>query len=129
MGYLWLIAPNSTANATSNAISIAPSGLGWLSRLMTHAASITKGNGLLIAFLCAAVSVAIGVAVGVDWQPRTFLWLAIYLNVIYWVIGQGFGGIPTGGGTDPNAGPLFILLAAALYTLLPNQKDQPNPSG
>jgi hypothetical protein len=121
MGYLWLIAPNSTANATSNAINVAPSGMNWLSRLMAHAVTITKGNGLLIAFLLAAVSITIGVAVAIDWQPRTFLWLAIYLNIIYWVIGQGFGGIPTGTGTDPNAGPLFILLALTLYTLLPIQ--------
>jgi len=119
MAYLWLIAPNSTANATSNAISIAPSGMNWLGRLMAHAATITKGNGLLIAFVLAAVSIAIGIAVAINWQPRTFLWLAIYLNIIYWVIGQGFGGIPTGGGTDPNAGPLFILLACTLYSLLP----------
>lgn len=123
MGYLWLIAPNSSANATSNAISTAPSGMNWLSRVMAHAVTLTRGNGLVIALVLAAVSIAIGVAVGIDWQARTFLWLAIYLNIVYWVVGQGFGGIPTGGGTDPNAGPLFILLAFTLYTLLPN-RDQ-----
>jgi hypothetical protein len=41
------------------------------------------------------------------------------LNVVYWVIGQGFGGILAGGATDPNAGPLFILAAVALYSLIP----------
>jgi hypothetical protein len=128
MGYLWLLAPNSSANATSKAISAAPSGMNWLSRLLTHTANITKGNGLLIALVLAAVSVTIGIAVGIDWQPRTFLWLAIYLNIIYWIIGQGFGGIPTGSGTDPNAGPLFILLALTLLMLLPNHKDRPKPS-
>jgi hypothetical protein len=35
------------------------------------------------------------------------------------VIAQGLGGILTGSGTDPNAGPLFILFAVALYSLLP----------
>ena len=33
---------------------------------------------------------------------------------------QGFGGLATGSATDPNAGPLFILLACALCTTLPD---------
>jgi hypothetical protein len=41
------------------------------------------------------------------------------LNLAYWVLGQGFGGIFQGGATDPNAGPLFVLLAYVLYTLIP----------
>jgi len=119
MGYLWLLAPNSSANATHDAISAAPSGMGWLTSVQRHAAHITQGNGLLIALVLAAASVAIGIAVAADWQPRTFLWLAIYLSVVYWVVGQGFGGLATGSATDPNAGLLFIVLAGALYALLP----------
>jgi hypothetical protein len=45
--------------------------------------------------------------------------LAVVLNLIYWVVGQGFGGIFQGGATDPNAGLLFVVLAYALYTLVP----------
>ena len=40
------------------------------------------------------------------------------LSLAYWVFGQGFGGIFQGGATDPNAGPLFVLLAYVLYTLV-----------
>lgn len=119
MGWLWLIGPNSSANATHDAIAAAPSGMGWLSALQRHAADVTKGNGLFIALVLAAVSVVIGVAVAADWHARTFLWLAIYLNVVYWVIPQGFGGIATGSATDPNAGLLFILFAASVYVFLP----------
>ena len=119
MGCLWLIGPNSSANATHDAIAAAPSGMGWLSSLQRHVADATKGNGLFIALVLAAVSVAIGVAVAADWHARTFLWLAIYLNVVYWVVPQGFGGIATGSATDPNAGLLFILFAAAVYVVLP----------
>jgi hypothetical protein len=125
MGLLWLLPANSSANAASNQIRSAPSNMSWLTSLQTHAADIARDNGLLIAFVLAAVSVAIGTAVAVDWQARTFLWLAIYLNVIYWVIGQGFGGIPTGTGTDPNAGPLFILLACTLFPLLLTRQKNP----
>jgi hypothetical protein len=128
MGLLFLLPANSSANAISNQISGAPSNMSWLTSLQTHAANLAKGNGLLIAFVLAAVSVAVGIAVGVDWQARTFLWLAIYLNVIYWVIGQGFGGIATGTATDPNAGPIFILLACTLFPLLPTRHKNPATS-
>ena len=121
MGWLWLLGANSSANATHNAISAAPSGMGWLSSLQSSAARITEGNGFLIALVLAAVSIAIGIAVGANWEPRTFLWLAIYLNAIYWVIGQGFGWLATGSATDPNAGLPFIVLACALFTVLPSR--------
>jgi uncharacterized membrane protein YphA (DoxX/SURF4 family) len=73
----------------------------------------------LIAVILAIASIAIGVAVGIGWEARMFLWLAVYLNVVYWVVGQGFGGLATGSATDVNAAPLFILLACALYSILP----------
>ncbi len=119
MGWLWLIAPNSSANATRDAISAAPSGMAWLNTVLSHAARITEGNGFLIALILAIASIAIGVAVGIGWQARTFLWFAIYLNIIYWIVGQGLGGLATGSATDVNAAPLFILLACALYSTLP----------
>jgi hypothetical protein len=47
-----------------------------------------------------------------------FVVLAVVLNVGYWVIGQGFGGIfYTNSATDPNAGPLFVLLAVVVVSL------------
>jgi hypothetical protein len=122
MGLLWLLPANSSANAISNQISSAPSNMSWLTSLQTHAANAARDNGLLIALALATVSVAIGIAATIDWQARTFLWLAISLNVTYWVIGQGFGGIQTGTGTDPNAGPLFILLVCTLFPLLPTRR-------
>jgi hypothetical protein len=125
MAWLWLLAPNSTANATSSAIDAAPSGAAWLTSLQHSVASAAAGNGLLIAIVLAGVSAAIGVAVAINWHPRAFLALAIMLNLAYWVIAQGLGGILTGSGTDPNAGPLFILFAAGLYSLLPAREPDP----
>jgi hypothetical protein len=119
MAWSWLLAADSTANATSRAVSAAPSGAAWLASLQHSVASAAAGNGLLIAIVLAGLSAAIGVAVAIDWHPRTFLAVAVVLNLAYWVLGQGLGGILTGSGTDPNAGPLFILFAAGLYSLLP----------
>ena len=65
-------------------------------------------------------------AVAVNWRPKLFLALAIGLNLLYWVVGQGFGGIPQGGATDPNAGLLFILLAYTMYALVPYEQSAPS---
>jgi hypothetical protein len=53
--------------------------------------------------------------------------------VLYWLVGQGFGGIFQGGATDPNAAPLFMLMAYAIYQLIPHDlqttiKTRPRPS-
>ena len=117
MAWLWLEAPSSSANAISGAIQAAPSGMSWLSTVQDWATSATKGDGLPIALVLAGLSLAIAWAVFANWHPKPFLWLAIALNLAYWVFGQGFGGIFQGGATDPNAGPLFVLLAYALYAL------------
>ena len=119
MGWLWLIASNSSANAVHDAISSAPSGMGWLDTVLRHAATATEGNGFLIALILGVVSVAIGIGVALGWNATTLLWLAVYLNVVYWIIGQGLGGLATGSATDVNSGPLFVLLAAAMFRTLP----------
>jgi hypothetical protein len=121
MAWMWLLVPNSTANATHDQIGEAPSGARWLTSIEHGVANGAKGNGLLIALILALVSAAIGVAVAANWHPKPFLAAAIILNVAYWVVGQGLGGIFTGSATDPNAGLLFIVLAAAMYFLTPIQ--------
>jgi hypothetical protein len=118
MSWLWLLAANSTANAIHDQIVAAPSGASWLTSLQHAAANATDGRGLVIALTLASLSAVIGVAVAINWRAKTFLAVAIVLNLAYWVIGQGLGGILTGSGTDPNTGPLFIVFALALYPLI-----------
>jgi hypothetical protein len=124
MAWLWLLAPNSSANATHDALTSTDSGIGWLNSIQTHLASAAKGDGLVIALVLAAVSAAIGIAVAADWRPRAFLALAIVLNVVYWIVPQGLGGIFAGGATDPNAAPLFVLLAYAMYPLVSDRRPR-----
>jgi hypothetical protein len=119
MAWLWLLAPSSSPNAIHDAINAAPSGMSWLSSVQNGFASITKGHGLVFALVLSAASAAIAIAVAANWRAKQFLVLSAVLNLIYWVVGQGFGGIPAGGATDPNAGLLFIVLAYTLYTLVP----------
>jgi hypothetical protein len=124
MAWLWLLTPNSSANATRDALTATDPGMGWLSSLQSHLASAAKGNGLVIALVLAAVSAAIGIAVAADWRPRAFLALAIVLNLVYWVVPQAFGGIFAGGATDPNAGLLFVLLAYAMYPIVSDRRTR-----
>jgi hypothetical protein len=118
MAWLWLEAPSSSANAVYNAIQAAPSGMSWLSSTQDGFASVAKGNGLAISLVFAALSAAIGIAVAANWRSREFLWLAAAIGLLYWVVGQGFGGMFEGGATDPNSGILWVLMAYALYTLV-----------
>ncbi|MHB1527636.1 MAG: hypothetical protein ACYCZN_15425, partial [Candidatus Dormibacteria bacterium] len=39
----------------------------------------------------------------------------IAVSILFWIAGQNFGGVLTGTGTDLGSGPLFVLLALALY--------------
>jgi hypothetical protein len=119
MAWAWLLQPSSSANAIRTMIQAAPAGMGWLGSLQHTFMNITQGNGLIFALIFAALSAAIGIAVYLNWRAKEFLILAAVINILYWVIGQGFGGIFAGGATDPNAGPLFVLLAYALYWLIP----------
>ncbi len=117
MAWLWLV-EGGGANGIHNAINAAPSGMSWLSSLQDGFANITKGKGVILALVLAALSAAIAIAVAKNWYAKEFLILAAVLNLIYWLVGQGLGGIFAGGATDPNAGPLFILLAYVLYQLV-----------
>jgi cytochrome oxidase Cu insertion factor (SCO1/SenC/PrrC family) len=126
MAYLWLLPANSGPNGTFNAIMMAPTGMSvphgmaWLSRIDGQAELAAMGHGTAIALVLAGVSAAIALAVWVNWRPRVFLALAIVLSLGSWIIGQSFGGIIfTGNATDPNAGPLFVVLALAMYSLTP----------
>ncbi|HYZ57612.1 MAG TPA: hypothetical protein VE733_29480 [Streptosporangiaceae bacterium] len=58
------------------------------------------------------------IAAGVCLPPaaaRITLVLAIVVAAGIWVVGEAFGAIFTGRGTDPNSGPLLALLALAYW--------------
>ena len=45
----------------------------------------------------------------------TALVLAVITALALWVTGEDFGGILSGSATDPNTGPLLVLIAAAFW--------------
>ncbi|HEY3828509.1 MAG TPA: hypothetical protein VGL57_04875 [Solirubrobacteraceae bacterium] len=122
---LWLVPVNRGASATHDAIAEAPSGAAWLTSIEHSGAKAAAGGGVAIAMVLALASLAIAIAVALDWHPRPFLAAACCISVAYWVGGEGLGGIFTGSGTDPGAGPLFLLLAATLYGILGTPVEAP----
>lgn len=108
---LWLF-PGQ--HAIEDAIASAPSGAGWLTRILETASTATAGRGTTIAIALAAASAAIALAVVCGWHARAFLALALALSLLYWVLGQGLGGIFTGQATDLGSGPPMILIASML---------------
>jgi hypothetical protein len=82
-----------------------------LARLVAHHSAAGPGYGALFALCALAVLLPPRFA-------KPLYGLAMLLSAITWV-GQDFGGILTGQGTDPNSGPLIFLLALAYWPIRP----------
>jgi hypothetical protein len=67
-----------------------------------------------VSVLFAAACGAAGLGIFAGRLARPALVLAGLLGLVFWVA-EGFGGIVTGQATDPNSGPLLILLAACFW--------------
>jgi hypothetical protein len=117
--YFALTPANRAPQAMSGMIGRMESGEpGWLSAIERGGASLVADQGLA-ASVVLAVALAL-IAVGV-YLPRPFakatLALAIVVALVIWVVAEALGGILAGGGTDPNSGPLLVLLALAYWPL------------
>lgn len=95
---------------------------GVIARLDRTVVSLVGRAGSPLELLLAAAEVLIGTLVLRGGRPaRLALWAGIALSLVFWVLGQNFGGVFAGHATDPNSGPLYVLLALTLYptTCLP----------
>jgi hypothetical protein len=116
--YFLLLAPNRTPGALRDAISGGTAGQpGWIASMDRAAAAPIGTNRTAVTVVLAALFAVIAVGVLVPAATRPVLALAMVTAAVIWVLAQGFGGILTGQGTDPNTGPLLILLAAAFWPL------------
>jgi hypothetical protein len=117
LAYFALMPANRAPQALNGMIAGMESGQpGWLAAIDRGAASLVAGQGLAASIVLAVALAAI--AVGVYLRPpvaMATLVLAIVVAAAIWVFGEAFGTILTGGGTDPNSGPLLALLALAYW--------------
>ncbi|HUY47530.1 MAG TPA: hypothetical protein VMV92_17650 [Streptosporangiaceae bacterium] len=117
LAYFALLPANRAPQALHDMISRMAAGEpGWLASVQDGAASLLAHHGLAASVILAAGLAA--VAAGAYLPPpaaRATLVLAIVMAAAIWVAGEALGGILTGAGTDPNSGPLLILLALAYW--------------
>jgi hypothetical protein len=83
---------------------------GFASALAHHGTEVSIALALGFALIALSAFATAGIV-------KSGLVLAIVISVLIWVIGQNLGEISTGQATDPNTGPLLILLAATYWPL------------
>ena len=119
LAYFALTPANRAPTAVHDMIAGMTSGEpGWLAGLDSRAASLVGHSGLAASVVLAVALIVI--ALGVFLPPpaaKATLVLAIVVAAVIWVVGEAFGTILTGGGTDPNSGPLLALMALAYWPL------------
>jgi len=73
-------------------------------------------QGLIASIMLAAAFALVAIGVYLPGPvARGSVILAVLVAAAIWVVGQAFGAILAGGATDPNSGPLLILLALAYW--------------
>jgi len=78
-------------------------------------------SGGVVSVVLAIIFLLVGLAVFIRAATRPALVLAALSAAAIWVLAENLGGILTGQGTDPNTGPLLILLAAAYLPCRPRR--------
>ncbi len=113
---LFLLPDNRTQSSIGSAITgMAPGNPSWYSHFLDSTGHQFGAVGTQTAWVLAVISLAIGLGPLLARRPGPFLTAGAILTLIFWITGQGLlGGIFTGSGTDPNTGPLIILLALAM---------------
>ncbi len=114
---LWLVNVNRAGEATNEMIKgMAEASPHWLAKFQNSINGHTHGHGTTIAVVLAIVSAAIAAGVWLPALRWPVLIVGIVISLAYWVLGQDLGGpFWSEGATDFNAGPLFVLLAVALF--------------
>jgi hypothetical protein len=112
---LFLLPQNRTTTSISSAITGMQSGEPSAYGHFLHGVGSTlSSTGSEWAWVLAALSVVIGFGPLLSRRPGVFLAAGAVLSLVFWVTGQGLGGIFTGSGTDPNSGPIIVVLAMAM---------------
>src|ERR1035437_9477404 len=101
---------------------------GWYGHLLNSLGHAFSGAGTPAAVLLATLFLMIGLGPFVTRRPDVFIGIGMGVAALFWFTGQAMGGIMTGMSTDPNAGPLLILLGAAFLPLALDPVSAPGPA-
>ena len=118
LAVLSVVGSGRSPQALHNLVAAYSGQPGWLAHIDRATASMFLHHGtpaaVLLAFVC--VLVAVGVYLPPQFARFTLV-LGIVAFVFIWVATENFGGILAGGATDPNSGPLVILVALTYWPL------------
>jgi hypothetical protein len=116
-GYFALLGANRAAQGLHSMMTgMATGEPGWLASLDRGTASLLAGRGTGVSVALAVLFVVIAAGVYLPGRgARGAVALAAAAALPIWVVGENFGGILAGSGTDPNTGPVLLLLAAAYW--------------
>jgi hypothetical protein len=115
-----LLPGNRAPDAVSQAFTGMAAGQpGWVRVIPAGLAGLTAGHGLAVSATLALACALTGLAIFTGRLTRPAIILACLLAVLIW-IAEGYGGLATGQATDPNTGPLLILLAACFWPPRPD---------
>jgi hypothetical protein len=129
---LFVLPANRTRTSVQSAISGMSSVVpGWYAHFLNSLANVFSTTGTQTAWILAAVSVTIGLGPLVARRPGWFLAAGALLSLLMWFAGQGLvGNVFSGSDTDPNTGPVVILLAAAMVpTVMASKAAWRSPAG
>jgi hypothetical protein len=127
---LFLLPDNRTSTSVSSAIvGMAPGSPSFYAHFLTSFGNHFSSTGTQTAWLLAIASLIIGLGPLLVRRPSVFLFAGGLLAALLWITGQGWlGGIFSGSGTDPNTGPLVIVLALAMVpATLSTRSSLPSP--
>jgi hypothetical protein len=116
---LFLLPLNRTSGAiSSNIAGMAPGTPEWYSHFLTSFGNAFASIGTQSSWVLTIGSLVIGLGPLLARRPQIFLLAGGVLSFVLWITGQGFlGGVFSGSGTDPNTGPLVIVLALAMVPI------------
>jgi hypothetical protein len=105
----------NTGTAVASDVTAGASGApAWLAGLDNSVGGFAASHGLLVVIVLVAAFALVGVG-ALSRKTRTpAVVLGLGLTVAIWVLGQDLGALYSGQATDPNSGPLFVLMAIAL---------------
>jgi hypothetical protein len=127
---LWLLAAglqlidgNSSTSFTMMLRAAQSSAPGWVARIDRHLAHLQAPSWIAAGVIALYVLVAIWSLVP-GWTRHLSIGIGIAVAVMGWVFFQGLGDLTSGQATDPNSGPLIVLLALAVVGAHSRTVDQ-----
>ncbi|MHB1853836.1 MAG: hypothetical protein ACYCS2_02110 [Acidimicrobiales bacterium] len=125
----WALPANRATDSIQHQLAGAAGGQpGWYAHMLNSLSHAFIGSGTAVAVFLVALSMVVALGPLVTRRPEPFIVLGALLAIGYWLTGEAVGGLLTGMATDPNLGPLVVILGLALWPARPLPDTAPVPA-